>query len=271
MFSVSFYPDELQRELLIADLWERGTEGIQETSIMIRAFFADRAQAEDAAVAHQQFDPQVQQEEERDYVSEFLQQWPSLTVGEKFFVVPDWRESDPAPDNRIKIVLTPGQAFGTGRHQSTQLCLMALEKIPIAGRDVIDIGTGTGVLAFAAKMLGAQTVLGTDNDPDAIAAAIENVARQDAKDQPTWTVGSLEFEVGTMDQLGEFDVVLANIVADTHLQLHADYWRILRSGGHLVISGFEDHEVASMVKTLGQTPVHDLQQDTWHALVFQKT
>lgn len=262
MYTVTFYPDELSRDLLSAELFDQGCEGISETSISLRAFFYDRGLAESAAAQFLHFDPEIEQIEDKDYTADWLAQWPPMLVGERWFLVPDWRK-DETPAGRLKLPIHPGQAFGTGKHQSTQLCLAAMELIPLQDRHVLDLGTGSGVLSTAAWMLGAAQVRASDIDADSVAVARENCALDGAP---------VEFFVGSIDQVADasVDVLLANILAPTHRELGGDYARVLRAGGHLIVSGFESHEVDEVRASVGLRELHDLQQDTWHALVLVK-
>jgi ribosomal protein L11 methyltransferase len=262
MYSVTFYPDELNRDFLSAELFDLGCEGISESSISLRAFFADRGLAESAAAAYLQWDPDIDYVEDKDYTEDWQGQWQPVPVGERFFLVPDWRD-DPAPAGRLRLPVHPGQAFGTGRHASTQLCLEAMERLPVSGRDVLDVGTGSGILATAACLLGAGSVRACDNDSDSAAVAQEN-CRADGVQVDVYA-GSIQ------DAPAESaDILLANILGPTHHELRDEYLRVLRPGGHLILSGFEDHEADAVQAAVPIPFVHDLRQDTWRALVFIK-
>ena len=152
MYSVSTSPD------LLADLYEAGTAGVIEHDGQLEAFF------EDAEVAARFGEPRLTAE--TDWVQHIYDAWPPLLVGEKFFVVAPWR-TEPTPPGRFRLEINPGQQCGTGRHPCTRLCLEAMERVVRPGDSVLDVGTGSGILSIAAKLLGAGRVAACDIDPDA--------------------------------------------------------------------------------------------------------
>lgn len=204
MFSVSTSPD------LIAELYEAGTTGIIEHDGWIEAFFDDRE------VAARFGDPVPA--DSTDWVQHTYDAWPPLLVGERFFVVAPWR-SDPTPAGRLRLELDPGMQCGTGQHPCTQLCLEAMERIIRPGDAVLDVGSGSGILSIAAKLLGAGRVVACDIDPDA------------AKMVP--------FFVGSADAVrsGSFDLVVANINETVIEDLRAEFERVAR---RRILSGFQD-------------------------------
>jgi ribosomal protein L11 methyltransferase len=153
-------------------------------------------------------------------------------------VCPPWdRPVAPSADSRV-VVIEPSTGFGTGHHQSTRLCLHALQRLDLEGRRVLDVGTGSGVLAIAARLLGAAEVLGFDSDPDAVASARENAARNGL-------VEGLAFRV---DDLASFrpapaDVVLANLTVNLLRRLAGPLASLVAPAGRLVASGFTADQV----------------------------
>jgi ribosomal protein L11 methyltransferase len=223
MYSVEFECEPEQKDLIVAELWERGCAGITELSdTSLRAFFtADTAELRAA------LDPlgaRWEQVEERDWVAVAHARLEPMLVGERFFLVPVWRD-DPTPAGRMRIVVNPGMAFGTGAHETTQLCIEALERWMRPGAAVLDVGTGSGILSIAARMLGAGRVAACDNDPEAI-----DVAR---KAVPSW-VGSVDAAAG-----GCADVLVVNIGPAAVIEMKPDIVRALRPGGVALVSGFE--------------------------------
>jgi ribosomal protein L11 methyltransferase len=197
-------------KLLTSRLWEAGTLGITEGDGYVDAFF------EDADVASQFGVPEAV--EDVDWVAQTQASFPPLLVGEKLFVAAPWR-TEPTPPGRIRLVINPGSQCGTGYHRCTQLCLEAMEKLIRPGDAVLDVGSGSGILSLAAKLLGAGRVVSCDIDPDA--------------------AGPETFFVGSIDAVrsGTFDVVVANINEDVIGPLRADFERVARVR---ILSGFQD-------------------------------
>ena len=148
-------PDD---ELLTLRLWEAGTLGITEGDGFIDAFFEDAEAASQFGVPEAVINV--------DWVAKTQEGFPPLLVGEKFFLAPPWR-TEPTPPGRLRLVITPGAQCGTGYHRCTQLCLEAMERILRPGDSVLDVGSGSGILSIAAKLLGAGRVIACDIDPDA--------------------------------------------------------------------------------------------------------
>jgi ribosomal protein L11 methyltransferase len=224
MFSLEIDCDPEDRDLLIAELWEEGSEGIVELSpTLVRAFFADPA---DRRALHARFPgARERQEEQHDWVQSSRDLLQPMEVGRRFYLVPEWRD-DPAPDGRFRITINPGMAFGTGVHETTRLCMEALEEYVRPGMTVLDIGTGSGILARAASLLGAAQVFACDIDPVAI------------------EIAAIGF-IGSVDAVANAaaDIVVANISPEAIVALAPDLLRVRKSGGVLLASGIEAHEV----------------------------
>jgi ribosomal protein L11 methyltransferase len=197
----------------------------------------------------------------------------AITVG-RIIVAPPWDVPDRTsasgfadPGSRIAdpdlvIIIDPSMGFGTGHHQTTRLCLRLLQSIDLAGRRVIDVGTGSGVLAIAAARLGASSVIALDNDPDALRNARENIERNGA-----------DVEVVQSD-LRDFsaapaDLVIANLTAGVLAQHAAALRSLVTPGGTLIVSGFSPEELSDVANTLNARVVRDLIEDQWTAALIE--
>ena len=231
MFSLEIDSDSDGHDLLIAELWELGSAGIVELSdTRVRAFF--EAGADRAGLLARYASAAVREEENRDWVQEARDLLQPMEVGRRFFLVPEWRD-DPTPSGRFRITVNPGLAFGTGVHETTRLCLEALEDLVQPGIDVLDVGTGSGILAQAARLLGAARVIACDIDPEAV-----RIARQGF--------------IGSADAVrsAAVDLVVANISPEAIIALAPEFARVLRPGGTLVASGFNVGEVEAVKAAL---------------------
>jgi ribosomal protein L11 methyltransferase len=165
----------------------------------------------------------------------------------------------------ITIVIQPSMGFGTGHHATTRLCLAALQALDLGGRSMLDVGTGSGVLAIAASRLGAARVVAIDDDPDAIQAARENLALNDG----------VQVELQTVDlrssQLGRFDVVAANLTGGLLMQATARLQDVCARPGHLVLSGFMTHEEPNVLAAYGTRRVDArAQEDEWVCVTLRQ-
>lgn len=181
-----------------------------------------------AAAAGLSATPAYQQEEiaEQNWVQLTQSQFEPIRVSERLWIVPSWHEApDPAA---LVLVLDPGMAFGTGSHPTTRLCLEWLERIVVPGASILDYGCGSGILAIAAAKLGAAPVLGVDIDLQAVAAARNNAERNNV---------SARFDDSARALSGQFDIVVANILANPLKALAPAITGHVRAGGRLALSG----------------------------------
>jgi ribosomal protein L11 methyltransferase len=187
-------------------------------------------------------------------------------VGRRLVVCPSWRRYRPAP-GEIVVRLDPGMAFGTGQHPTTRLCLTLLETHLRPGDRVLDLGTGSGILAIAAALLGAGEVLALDVDAVAVKVAKANAAANGVEDRVTVAEGTLG---ASGSSLGPFDCVAININAETILEVAAAVVAALRPGGVAIVSGITTQGVGecSQALTAAGAPVREIAaEDCWRAVV----
>ncbi|WP_145323287.1 50S ribosomal protein L11 methyltransferase [Paenibacillus xylanexedens] len=179
--------------------------------------------------------------DENDWATAWKQYFKPVRVSERLTIKPTWEEYTPeSPDEKI-IELDPGMAFGTGTHPTTSLCLRTLETVIQGGEEIIDVGTGSGILAIGAIKLGAKHVLALDLDPVAVISARENVELNGLEQQITVKESDLLSVLGNQDPaLGvqlPVKVVVANILAEIILLFVDDVYNALESGGTYIVSG----------------------------------
>jgi ribosomal protein L11 methyltransferase len=192
-------------------------------------------------------DLQLREVRDQDWLAEWKKTWQPITVGRSFVVAPPWSEISDS-EGRIVIRIEPGMAFGTGTHETTRLCLKAIEN-HFRGGSFLDIGTGTGILAIAAaKRFGHARITACDVDPDAILIAREN-ARLNQVDNITFVVGSLD------PGLPSADCVCANLTTVTILQLLPQL--IAATCGRLILSGILTDQLETVTTALQQQGVSD--------------
>lgn len=182
--------------------------------------------------------------EDPGWVEQFNASLKPVDVGRRLTILP---RPGPAPEGRIVLVIEPGRAFGTGHHESTRLALVHLDEQIAGGESVLDVGTGSGVLALAAVRLGASRATGIDIDPEAIEVARGNVA-----DQPEAAAISLITSADPAGVKGEFDLVLANIQRDVLEPMLPQLCEKLARGGRLILSGLLLEDREPMERALGR-------------------
>ena len=169
-----------------------------------------------------------------------------IPVGEKILIRPIWRD-DYDPQGRVVLNLEPGLAFGTGTHETTRLCLEALEKHIKPGIKMLDVGCGSGILSVAGLLLGAKEAIGIDIDEMAVKASRENAKLNNVESRYTGIKGNLADKVE-----GTFDVITANIVADAIIMLSADIEKHMHENTVYIMSGIIDTRVNEVLDNIGE-------------------
>jgi ribosomal protein L11 methylase PrmA len=230
--------------VLVTALWECGTAGILEEQDGMRAFFTDADFPEDLIARHRDVIVDVR-DEPAAAIQPAAGECDPILIGKRFFVLPP-TSNVRTPDGRIRLAIDATTAFGTGRHESTQAVMEALETLPLENSAVLDVGCGSGILSLAASALGAARVLSCDVHPDAIRTAAAYVS-------------GMLFQ-GTIDAVRDrsADIVIANISAGVIDALKPDLNRITRENGILLLAGFMADRVPG-----GFVPEQSFENNGW--------
>lgn len=213
----------------------------------------------------------VDEKENQDWSKKWKEKWTVTHVTDKIAVVPSWLSYEPK-DGEISITLDPGCAFGTGTHQTTQLCMKAIEKYLKKGDTVADIGTGSGILSICAIKFGAASAYGCDIDDTVI-----DVCRENAKINGIDTDSEnalVKFELNTADKITEkFDFVCANILHNVLAEIMGDLKNIMKDDAKMSLSGILDEKkpvVLEAIEREGLMIIDTISQDQWISFVVTK-
>lgn len=185
---------------------------------------------------------------QEDWESGWKAYYHALTIGERLAIVPSWETLD---TDRAVVTLDPGMAFGTGAHETTALCLETLDALVHGGERVLDIGTGSGILAIAALKLGAAKAEGVDIDPMCVRTAGENALRNGVENDFTVLIGDLSAQAS-----GKYDIICANIVANAILHLAPAVPPLLSETGAFIASGIIDTRKDEVLEGLTKAGLH---------------
>ena len=206
----------------------------------------------------------LDEKENQDWSKKWKEKWTVTHVTDNIAVVPSWLSYN-SKENEVTITLDPGCAFGTGTHQTTQLCMKAMEKYLQKGDTMADIGTGSGILAILAKKLGAKSAYGCDNDDTVIDVARENALKNDVE---------CEFELKTADKLtAKFDFICANILHNVLFEIMGDLKNLMKDSSILSLSGILDEKKDVVIEAINREGLKikdTLTQDQWISYVVTK-
>ena len=208
---------------------------------------------------------ELEKVEQEDWQNGWRKYYHPMEIGRHLAVVPSWQEYE---TDRVKLILDPGLAFGTGGHETTSLCLEALDQLVRGGERVLDIGTGSGILAIAALKLGAAQAEGVDIDPVAVRTAGENAALNGVADRLTVLVGDLSDKAS-----GQYQIITANIVANAIMALAPAVPGLMAEGGVFIASGIIDtrkEEVIAALQAAGLKVQEVKEKRGWECIVCTK-
>lgn len=241
--------DEHHLDILSGALFELGALGIETRDVaapitLVASFpveaepeLEDSVRAILADLRLPQGELRLERLEETDWSTKWRQDFKPMAFG-RLYVVPTWLE--PPPEAELVLRLDPGMAFGTGTHETTALCLERIVERARARR-VLDVGTGSGILALGALRAGAASAVGTDNDPEALVVARENAELNGLE-------GELVLSDRDPDRLGGFELVVANILRDPLIELAPKIAAAVLPGGYLLLSGLLVHQLDDVAR-----------------------
>ena len=215
------------------------------------------------------------QTEDKDWINNWKQYFHQFYVDD-ILIVPSWEEVKAEDKDKMILHIDPGTAFGTGMHETTQLVIRQLKKYVTPDTEMLDVGTGSGILGIVALKLGARHVLGTDLDPCAVPAVAENKeANQIADETFDMVIGNIIDDKAIQDQAGyeKYDIVTANILADVLIPLTPVIVNQMKKGAYYITSGILDVKeevVVEAVKAAGLTVVEVTHQGEWVSVTARK-
>lgn len=259
-------------DILLAELGEIGFDIFEDTE---EGFFAycpealfhsdDFQEVIDRYQAIGKIEVEMNRIEKQNWNHVWESNYDPIRISNLLFIRASFHDSEPG--YQMELVINPKMSFGTGHHETTSLMVETLFTLDVVGKSVLDAGTGTGILAFVAKKLGAETVKGFDVDEWSVENSIENGALND--------LSSIQFDLGTVrDQaLVEYDVLLANINRNILLDEMAEYAKRIKPGGHLLLSGFYQEDVPLLLQEAsdaGLSFIAEKEKNRWTCLHLRK-
>ncbi len=243
MYSLTLTCPPEQAAYVSAELWDWKALAISENDgavlVSLIAGFETDEDHEALLAQFAAYDPNWAQDD-TDWVEETKNAWPARAIGDRLFLAPVWCE-DPTPERRLRVVHNPGLASGTGEHPCTRLALEALERCLVPGNRVIDVGTGSGILALAATLLGAREAVAIDTDVASLATARENYELN--RLTPVLVAGSAD---ALADSVA--DLTIANISGSVLFSILDELLRVSKPDGALILTGFTDSEAVTFLR-----------------------
>ena len=209
------------------------------------AFVSDRFSSENIT-----YEVEIKHVDEEDYANSWKQYYKPIKIGNRVVIVPEWEPYEKA-DGEITVTLKPGMAFGTGTHETTSMCIEALQDIVFEGDEVLDIGCGSGILSVTALLCGANRADATDIDRNAVNVAYENAELNGVKDRLHATEDNILSAESPIRTAGKkYNVVIANIVADVIIEICGFVKTLIKPYGCFVASGIISERLDDVVKAM---------------------
>lgn len=247
----------------------QGLESLEAVKLELKAL-----KGRDAENKFGRLEYELKNVKEEDWANNWKQYFKPLCIGEKLLIKPSWEKA--APDEKRKILeIDPASSFGTGQHNTTQLCLELLEKNISDGDRILDLGCGSGILSIGGILLGAKSAAAVDIDENSVKIAKENAAKNNIpEDVYTAYCGNIIEDKALVSKLGTgYDLLCANIVADVLIGMSGSFAGFIRDGGTLIVSGIIDSrkdEVLDVIKAQGFKLNEIREKEDWAAASFTK-
>lgn len=210
-------------------------------------------------------DLKISEISDQDWNESWKENFKTFHVTKNLVISPDWEKHQPQGDERV-IIISPKMAFGTGHHETTQLVLILMEKYVKSKMSLLDIGSGSGILAIHAAQLDAEPILAFDNDPVAIENLIENIILNKVSDRINYFIGELK---DTAKQ--KYDIILANINRNVLLESASQFSDYINPAGKLILSGLLNNDEDTIIKAYQREKwnvIEKIQRGEWLALVL---
>lgn len=283
-------PDDFEEFLSLRgqtwDYMDVSVEHLKDVETNIKFYLAENAQGQETFIEIKNMLERLKIEEmdygslrlelgnvnEQDWANNWKKYFKPFTVGEKFVIKPTWENYDETTQRHI-LEIDPNSSFGTGQHYTTQLCIEQLESVIEEGQEVLDMGCGSGILSIAALMLGAEHVTAVDIDQNSVDIACENfIQNQISSARYTTYCGNVMADEGVERKIGhnQYDVVVANIVADVIIGMKQELKAFLKSDGKLIASGIigdRAEEVKEHLEEIGFEVEQINEKNDWVAIL----
>ncbi len=267
------------RERVTSFLFDLGACGVDESDFLppktIRAYFNHLTQEQLKQQVSEFLGERVhtlKEVKEENWGEEYKKYFHAQRLSSEFYLIPAWEKDLPFPHYRIPIFMEPGQAFGTGLHPSTKLCVRLIERLiqynpKLKQERFLDVGTGTGILSIVARKIGIENVTAVDIDPIAVEVAKDNLILNQTSGV-TLIAGSLELLEPP------YSAIVSNILYDTHVELASHYSRLLPRGGQIILSGLLTPQIKPLEAFFRERGfIRELMSSLqeWSAMVLTKT